>query len=334
MIPTQYRALRITETPEGEFKREITEVPLDTLPTFEDEVLIEVHYAALNYKDALSATGNKGVSRKYPHTPGIDAAGEVVSSKHPDFAPGMKVLCTSFDLGMNTPGGFAKYIRVPGSWVLPLPNNFDLRESMVQGTAGFTAGLGLYKMEQMGQTPEMGPLLVTGASGGVGSLAVSIFAKAGYEVIAVTGKPEASEYLKGLGASQIMSREEVTEGGNRPMLKARWAGALDTVGGEMLSAVIRSTGYNGNVAVCGLVASPTFDANVFPFILRGVNVLGVESAECAMPLRKAVWEKLAGPWRVPVSDDMVTEVSLEELNETYIDRILQGKTKGRVLVKP
>lgn len=331
-IPKTYTALRIAENADGSFSRSIEECSLDTLPSFEDEVLIRVHYAALNYKDALSATGNKGVTRQYPHTPGIDAAGEVVSSKHPDFNPGMQVICTSYDLGMNTAGGFSQYIRVPGSWVLPLPKTFDLKESMVLGTAGFTAGLGLYKMEQNGQQPSMGPLLVTGASGGVGSLAVAIFTKAGYEVWAVSGSPQSRDYLKGLGASRVLSREEVTDVPPRPLLKNLWAGALDTVGGPMLSSVIRSTGQNGSVAVCGLVASPNFNANVFPFILRGINLLGVESAECDMATRQAVWEALAGRWKISVSTNMITEVSLQTLNEQYIDQILHGQTRGRVII--
>ena len=331
--PTTYRALRISEQPDGTFKRAIEEVPIDTLPHFEDEVLIRVHYAALNYKDGLSATGNKGVTKQYPHTPGVDASGVVVESKHPNFAPGQSVICTSYDLGMNTPGAFAEYIRVPGSWVIPMPTGYDLLESMVQGTAGLTAGLGLHQMERMGQTPEMGPLLVTGATGGVGSLAVAIYAKAGYEVWAVTGKADAHDYLKGLGATTILSREEVTDTSNRPLLKSRWAGALDTVGGDMLSSVIRGTSQYGNVAVCGLVASPNFQINVFPFILRGVNVLGVESAEYPMAVRQAVWNKLAQSWRVPMQEGMYTLTDLETINSNYIPMILEGKTKGRIIAK-
>ena len=332
-IPTHYRALQITEAEDGTISRAVTELPLDNLPNFDDEVLIRVHYAALNYKDGLSATGNKGVTRQYPHTPGVDASGEVVASKHPDFSPGQSVICTSYDLGMNTPGGFAEYIRVPGSWVIPMPAGYDLRESMVQGTAGLTAGLGLYQMERMGQTPDMGPLLVTGATGGVGSLAVAIFAKAGYEVWGVTGKTDAHDYLRSLGATEILSREDVIDTSKRPMLKGRWGGALDTVGGDMLSSVIKGTKQYGSIAVCGLVASPNFQINVFPFILRGVNVLGVESAEYPMEVRKAVWDKLATDWRVPMLDGMFTETDLDSISDTYIPAILEGKTKGRVLAK-
>jgi len=318
---------------DGTFSRSITDLPLDGLPTFDDEVTIRVHYAALNYKDGLSATGNKGVTRNFPHTPGIDASGVVVASKHPDFQEGMSVICTSYDLGMNTSGAFADYIRVPGSWVIPMPDGYDLRESMVQGTAGLTAGIGLYQMERMGQNPDMGPLLVTGASGGVGSLAVAIYSKAGYEVWAVTGSADAHDYLRGLGAKEILSRKDVIDTSGRPMLKARWAGALDTVGGDMLASVIKGTKPYGSVAVCGLVASPKFDASVFPFILRGVNVLGVESAELPMAVRKEVWAKLASDWRVPMAEGMYTETDLQTLSDTYVPAILEGKTKGRVLAK-
>ncbi|MEL6533773.1 MAG: YhdH/YhfP family quinone oxidoreductase [Bacteroidota bacterium] len=332
-LPTHYLGLRVEETEAGKFSRSIKDLPLAELPSFEDEVTIRVHYAALNYKDGLSATGNKGVTRNYPHTPGIDASGVVVASKHPDFQEGMSVICTSYDLGMNTSGAFAEYIRVPGSWVIPMPQGYDLRESMVQGTAGLTAGLGLYQMERMGQNPDMGPLLVTGASGGVGSLAVAIFSQAGYDVWAVTGSADAHDYLRGLGAKEILARDEVIDTSGRPILKARWAGALDTVGGDMLASVIKGTKSYGNVAVCGLVASPKFDASVFPFILRGVNVLGVESAEHPMAVRKAVWDKLATSWRVPMVEGMYTETDLDTLSEAYIPAILEGKTKGRVLAK-
>jgi acrylyl-CoA reductase (NADPH) len=311
------------------FKRAIVQKNISELPPH--DVLVRVHYSALNYKDALSATGNKGVTRAYPHTPGIDAAGIVEESKSPLFKKGDQVIVTSYDLGMNTSGGFSEYIRVPAGWVVPLPAGLSLKEAMILGTAGFTAGLALHKLEVNGQAPFMGPVLVTGATGGVGSMAVGILAKAGYEVIAATGKASEANYLKKLGATSVISRQDVDEVSNKPMLKGRWAAVIDTVGGNMLSTAIRSCGPNGNVAVCGLVASPSFTISVFPFIIRGVNLLGIESAECAMPLRQQIWQKLAGPWRQQDLDKTATYCTLEQL-DIYINMILQGKTIGRVVV--
>ncbi|MEM6299920.1 MAG: YhdH/YhfP family quinone oxidoreductase, partial [Bacteroidota bacterium] len=229
-MPT-FKALRVHEQTDGTFSRQIESRSTDDLP--EGEVLIRVHFAGLNYKDALSATGNKGVTRKFPHTPGIDAAGVVEESNHSDFKAGDEVIVTSYDLGMNTDGGFAEYIRVPAEWVVPKPNTLSLSESMILGTAGFTAGLSLWKMLQNDQNPEAGKILVTGATGGVGSFAVGICAKAGFEVIASTGKSEATEYLKKLGATEVVGRDYAHDDSKRPLLKPLWAGVIDTVGGEV-----------------------------------------------------------------------------------------------------
>jgi acrylyl-CoA reductase (NADPH) len=329
---TSFQALRVVENPDGSFSRSIEQRSLADLP--EGEVLVQVMYSGLNYKDALSATGHKGVTRKFPHTPGIDAAGKVAASSDERFPAGQEVIVTSYDLGMNTDGGFAGYIRVPADWVVPLPANLSLRQSMILGTGGFTAGLSLHKMEQGGQHPDMGPILVTGATGAVGSMAVAILAKAGYEVIASTGKASAHDYLKSLGATQIISREEVQDESKRPLLRPQWAGAIDTVGGNTLATVLKACGRNGNVACCGLVGSPKLPTTVYPFILNGINLLGAESAECPMPIRRAVWEKLAGDWCINEHlEQTVTEASLAALNETYIDKILAGANQGRVLVK-
>lgn len=329
MDTTTFQAYRVSEVEKGQFHREIQTLTFDDLP--EGDVLIRVHYSALNFKDALSATGNKGVTRKFPHTPGIDAAGEVVESKHADWKPGDQVIVTSYDLGMNTDGGFAEYIRVPANWVVPLPEGMSLRESMIIGTGGFTAALGLYKMERIGQTPSMGPIVVSGASGGVGSLAVAILAKAGYEVIAITGKAEAHDYLKSLGASQIEGRDFVDDQSGRPLLKPQWAGAIDTVGGNTLVTLLKACSREGSVANCGLVGSPKLETTVFPFILNGVNLLGIDSATIGMDIRRKVWEKLAGPWRVPDLDRIATDCALTDI-DGYIDQILAGKTKGRVVL--
>ncbi|MEM9931885.1 MAG: YhdH/YhfP family quinone oxidoreductase, partial [Bacteroidota bacterium] len=229
MQPTTFKAYRVTEGEGGKFERNIVERKIADLP--EGDVLIKVHYAALNYKDALSFSGNKGVTRKYPHTPGIDGAGVVEQSNTSAIAIGSKVLVTSYDLGMNTDGAFAEYIRVPAGWVIPLPESLSLKEAMIIGTAGLTAGMGLYKMEKMGQSPDQGPIVVSGATGGVGSMAVGILAKAGYEVMASTGKESMADYLKALGASRVVCREFINDDSSRPLMKPKWAGAIDTVGG-------------------------------------------------------------------------------------------------------
>lgn len=325
------KALIVKEIASNTFERNILEQKIEDLPN--NEVLVKVHYSALNYKDALSATGNKGVTKKYPHTPGIDAAGKIISDKTNQFQEGEEVIVTSYDLGMNTAGGFGQYIRVPAAWVVPKPMNLTLAESMILGTAGFTAALALHKMERCGQHPEMGNILVTGASGGVGSMATAILAKAGYTVLASTGKIAAHDYLKKLGASKCVNRSFTNDESKRPLLRAKWAGAIDSVGGNTLATALKACGANGNVATCGLVASPKLTTTVFPFILNGVNLLGVESANCSMPLRLQIWEKLATIWKPDCLDLMATYCSLEELNEKYIDLILKGQTQGRVVVR-
>lgn len=283
MSTTQFKAMVVIELEGNKFSREIEQRDINSLP--EGDVLIKVNYSSLNYKDALSSTGNKGVTRKYPHTPGIDAAGVVVESSNENFKEGSEVLVTGYDLGMNTSGGFSEYIRVPAEWVVMLPKGLSLEESMIYGTAGFTAALSVYKLVQSGVNPSDGEILVTGASGGVGSIAVGILSKLGYDVIAGTGKPEAREVLINTGAKDIILREELDDKSGKPMLKTRWAGVIDTVGGNILSTVIKATKYGGSVTACGNVASPEFSANVFPFILRGVNLLGVDSVQCPMDLR-------------------------------------------------
>lgn len=327
-IPKTYNALVVREMPEGKFTRDFEEVGLDFLP--DHDVLIKVHYAALNYKDALSASGHKGITKRYPHTPGVDASGTVVRSRNSGFSPGDKVLVTSYDLGMNTKGGFAEYISVPGEWVIPLPEALDLREAMVIGTGGFTAALALYKMEMNGQHPEMGEVVITGASGGVGSMAVAIMKSAGYTVIASSGKTEHYPWLKKIGAKRCVNREEVSDTSGKPLIKPRWAGAIDTVGGNTLATLIKACGRNGNVAACGLVVSPNLETTVYPFILNGVNMLGVESAETLRPTRLKIWELLAGRLKPPLLTEMQCLVPPEDI-PTYMDDILEGETSGRVV---
>lgn len=327
-LPKTFRAMVVSETPEKTFSREIRERALSDLPA--GELIIEVKYSSLNYKDALSATGNKGVTRKYPHTPGIDAAGVVVDSTTRLFGVGDEVTVTGFDLGMNTSGGFGQYISVPALWATKLPKDLSLRGSMCHGTAGLTAALCIIRLMASGLTKESGEVLVTGATGGVGSIAVSILAKLGFSVVAATGKAGEHDFLKGLGAKAIISREEANDTSGRPLQKPRWAGVVDTVGGNILATALKTTKYGGLVAACGNAMSAELNVNVFPFILRGVSLLGVDSVEIPMRARQMAWNKLAGEWSIDVGR-LATEVSLEELNPK-IDEILKGGIRGRVLV--
>lgn len=324
-----FKALVVEKTADKQFVRDIRERSLDDLPP--GDLVVRVHYSSLNYKDALSATGHPGVTRRFPHTPGIDAAGEVVSCGSGAFAPGEKVLVTGYDLGMETDGGFGQYVRIPSTWAVRLPEGLTLRESMALGTAGFTAALSVLKLERAGVKPDDGDILVTGATGGVGSIAVAILAQAGYRVVASTGKSADEEYLKGLGASQVVSRDEVTGGAEKALLAERWAGAVDVVGGTTLAAVLKSTRYGGTVTCCGLVGSPELPLNVYPFILRGVSLLGIDSAQCPREIREEVWHRLATGWKPAHLGNVVTECALSGL-EAMIQTILHGGVTGRVVV--
>ena len=324
-----FKALLVEESGNGKFQRSIATRMISDLPR--GDLLIQVKYSALNYKDALSASGNRGVTKQYPHTPGVDAAGLVIESNVLDFREGDPVLVTGYDLGMNTSGGMAEYIRVPAEWVIPLPPGLSLKESMILGTAGLTAGIGLFKMEKMGQRPEMGPIVITGASGGVGSVAVGLFAKAGYEVIASTGKKSAEDLLFSLGASRVVDREFVQDLSGRPLIKPLWAGALDTVGGTTLSTLLKGCSREGNVASSGLVGSNELSTTVFPFILNGINLLGIDSATFPRDLRLEVWHKYSKEWRIPAVENIATFCRLNEI-DPFIEKILLGKTIGRVVV--
>jgi acrylyl-CoA reductase (NADPH) len=327
-----FRALRIIETPAGKFERSIEELDLEDLPP--GELLVKVVYSSLNYKDALSATGNKGITKKYPHTPGIDAAGIVELSRSPKFAANEEVIITGRDLGMNTSGGFAEYIRVPAEWAIKKPLQLSFQDAMSLGTAGLTAGYALYKMQLMKLHPSMGPVVVTGSTGGVGSIAVAILAKAGYEVIAVTGKENAKEYLQHLGAAHIQDRSFVDDKSGKALLKAKWAGAIDTVGGNILHTLLKGCMQEGSVVSTGLVASPQLNATVYPFILNGVNLLGIGSADTSAEIREMLWQKLMNEWSIKEKlNAIVKEVSLDEINNTYIDSMLDGKVMGRIIVK-
>lgn len=328
MAGNNFRAMVVEEIGEKQFSRSICDRSLDQLP--EGEVLIRVHWSSLNYKDALSASGNRGVTRKYPHTPGIDASGVVEESKSDAFRPGDEVIVTSYDLGMNTAGGFGQYIRVPAAWVVPLPEGLSLRESMILGTAGFTAGMSVLTLKDRVPATK-GEILVTGATGGVGSISVAVLARLGYSVTAVSGKPEAEPYLKVLGARKILSRAEVISDQDRPLLKSLWSGVIDTVGGEILVSAIKSTELQGVVTCCGNVASPELPLTVFPFILRGVTLAGIDSQNCPIGLRQEIWQYLASEWKPSQLNELCREVALSEL-DTEIELILKGGQIGRVIV--
>ncbi|MFL8798165.1 MULTISPECIES: YhdH/YhfP family quinone oxidoreductase [unclassified Clostridioides] len=324
----KFKSLYITEE-EGGFKRNIIEREIDSLP--EGEVIIKVKFSSLNYKDALSANGNKGVTRKYPHTPGIDASGIVEYSSCDDFKVGDEVLVTGYDLGMNTSGGFSEYIRVPSSWVVRLPKDLSLKEAMDYGTAGFTAALSVYKFINS-VDKDMGDVLVTGGTGGVAVIAAKILIKLGYSVVVSTGKlEEQKDVLLNLGVKDVIHRSEVDDNSGRPLLRPRWAGVIDTVGGNTLSTAIKTTNYCGAVTTCGNAGGIEFTSSVYPFILKGVTLYGIDSVECPMNVRLKIWDLLSNEWKLDDLDDMVNVVSLEELNNS-IDLIMAGKHVGRTVV--
>ena len=325
---TAFRALLIEKSDNG-FSRRLVQRELDDLP--DGEVIIDVKYSSLNYKDALSATGNPGVTRNFPHTPGIDAAGVVQASAVDEFQAGDEVVTIGFDLGMNTSGGFGGCIRVPAGWVVKCPDGLTLEESMILGTAGFTAALSVAKLEQMGMTPDSGPVLVTGASGGVGSVAVALLAKLGYEVIAGSGKAEKADFLKGLGAAEIIDRDALHEGADRALLRERWGGVVDSVGGDILFNAIKALRYGCSATCCGLVSSSDIPATVLPFILRGVNLLGIDSVELPLARKRELWGRLATDWKLDNLSELKTTLTLDTLSEA-IDQILAGDMVGRGVV--
>lgn len=329
MNVSTFRALVVSKTDEKTFTREITERSISDLP--EGEVLIRVHFSSLNYKDGLSCIGNPGVTRNYPHTPGIDASGKVTESSNSQFKTGDSVIVTSYDLGMNTSGGFGEYIRVPADWVVPLPEGLSFKDAMVYGTAGFTAALSVHALQKHGVSPKQGEIVVTGSTGGVGSISVALLSHLGYNVVAATGKTNETEYLSGLGAKEIIHRDEVKDDSKKPLLRERWAGAIDTVGGTTLATLLKATKRGGAIASTGLVDSADLPTSVFPFILRGVSLLGIESGFTPTKLRREIWNKLAGDWELSQLDQLKIDCNLEGL-DPEIDKILAGGQRGRVVV--
>lgn len=327
---TAYRALRVEQQGKGVVAR-IAESRLPTRAPH--EVLIEVQYSSLNYKDALAITGRGRIMQRMPLTAGIDAAGTVVESEDARFTPGQPVLVTGYELSQSHDGGLAEYLQAPADWVVPLPAGLTLCEAMVLGTAGFTAGLAILKMLDNEQAPGLGPVIVTGASGGVGSIAVDCLSALGFEVVALTGKADRSgDYLKALGAARILDRRSVSFG-QKPLESAQWGGALDALGGDVLAWLIRTTAPRGNVASYGLAMSHELHTTVMPFILRGINLLGVNSAGTPMPQRLRVWSRLASDMKPRHPDRIVTDIiSLEEVIPVC-EKMMAGESQGRYVVE-
>ena len=327
-LPAGFRAYRIHNDAAG-YRSGIESITLDDLNP--GEVVIKTACSSVNYKDALAGTGKGKILRQFPLVGGIDIAGHVVASTDAKFKEGDAVLVTGSGLSETRDGGYAEYARLDARWVIPLPAGLSLREAMILGTAGFTAALGLLRMEDNRQSPDLGPLAVTGATGGVGSLAVAIYSQAGYEVHAISGKPEQANYLKALGATEVLGREALST--TRPMDSARFGGGLDNVGGPMLAALLAHTAAYGNVASCGLAASPDLHATVMPFIIRGVSLLGVASAGTARDIREEVWRRLAGSWKPRQLDAICTrEAMLDDLPAVF-SSLLSGHALGRTLVR-
>ncbi len=325
----KFRAFRI-DSREGNPQGKLTTLRKKDLNS--GDVVLALSHSSINYKDALAGMGKGQILRRFPLIGGIDLAGTVVSSKNKAFKPGDDVLMTGSGLSETRDGGYSEFQRVDSKWLIPLPNGLSLKESMILGTAGFTAALSLHRMEQVGLNPEMGPLVVTGATGGVGSIAVDLFTQAGYDVHAISGKTDQFDYLQALGAKQCISRHDI-EWGVRPMESAIWAGALDNVGGKMLSALTRVILPWGAIASCGLAGGIDLNTTVMPFIIRGINLLGINSSGCPMEIRRTVWEHLADDWKPAHLDKIHTATaSLTELTP-HFQSMLKGESLGRTLVE-
>ena len=327
-IPARFNAFRIHDDDAGH-RSGIEEVSLDQLA--QGEIVVRTAYSSVNFKDALAGTGQGRILRRFPLVGGIYVAGHVVASTDPEFREGDAVLVTGCGLSETRDGGYSEFARLEARWAIALPQGLDLRESMILGTAGFTAALALYRMLDNRQEARLGPLAVTGATGGVGSLAVDIFSRAGFEVHAISGKPAHADYLQGIGASEVLGRDVLAT--TRPMETARFGGGLDNVGGPMLASLLAQTAPYGNVASAGLAASPALDATVMPFIIRGVSLLGIASAGTARDIREAIWQRLASEWKPAHLDRICTrEIPLEQLPDVFAT-MLSGESLGRTLVR-
>ena len=329
MLPETFRCYLVQKTGKDQIESAVEVRPTHELPT--GDVLIEVAYSSVNFKDALAAEGHPGVVRKFPHVPGIDAVGTVVESTDSNCRVGDQVLVTSYELGVERWGGWSQYVRVPADWVIPLPQGLSPADSMTLGTAGLTAGLCIHALQHHDVVPDTGEVLVTGATGGVGSLAVMLLAKIGYTVVAVSGKSDRADWLRALGASEVLGRGDVLDDSKRPLLKARWVGVIDTVGGTMLASLLRSVKNEGCVAACGVVGGADVSTSVYPFILRGVTLRGIDSAWCPMQRRREVWNLLAGDWRLESLGSIRETIGLADLTEK-VEQLRTGSNVGRTIV--
>jgi acrylyl-CoA reductase (NADPH) len=313
----------------GTVRGALVEASLDDLSA--GDVLIRAAYSSVNYKDALAATGAGKIVRRFPIVGGIDVSGTVESSGDQRFVPGDRVLVTGYDLGVAHDGGYAAYVRVPGDWVVPVPDGLSLFDAMALGTAGFTAALAVVRLERQGLRPDQGPVAVTGATGGVGSIAVAALSRLGYAVTAISGKDDQHDYLRGLGAAAIVSRTTL-DLGTRPLEKATWAGAVDAVGGELLSWLVRTTNYWGGVASTGLTGGVDVRLTVMPFILRGVSLIGVDSVMCPMELRRETWRRLATDMKPRALESIATVITLDGLDQAFAT-LVAGRARGRFVVR-
>lgn len=302
---------------------------LSDLP--EGDILIRVEYSSLNYKDALVCHGERSIAPNLPHVPGIDLAGVVEQSDSAKHKPGDKVLVTGYDLGGVRWGGYSELVRVPAEWIVPLPAGFSAEQAMIFGTAGFTAAQCVMAVSSKVK-PDQGQVVVTGGTGGVGSLAIAMLVHLGYEVVAVSGKQQFKEVLQKMGAKEVLDREALISNTKRPLLSATWAAAIDTVGGEPLTTLIRSIKHRGVVAACGLVAGADLPLTVYPFLLRGVTLAGIDSANCPAEPRQEIWQKLTGPWQVSLPEELLTTITLDEVPDQAA-KMLQGKAHGRTLIR-
>jgi acrylyl-CoA reductase (NADPH) len=329
-MTSTFRCFYVEKDSAGNVVRGVRQLPVDSLPP--GDVLVKVEYSSLNYKDALAAGGHPGVVRKLPHVPGIDAAGVVAESNTANLRPGQRVVITGYDLGSGHWGGWSEFVRVPAEWIVPLPDGLSLFDTMALGTAGFTAAQCVLALQTNGIEPAAGEVVVTGATGGVGSLAVKLLAQLGYHVVAVTGKAHLAPQLQSWGARQVIGRDEVNNTSTKPLLSSRWAAAVDTVGGNTLTTIIRQTKDYGVVAACGLVGGAELPLTVHPFLLRGVILGGIASAALPYDRRLGIWARLSGPWKISGLQLLASEVSLEGLEEK-IQQILKGEIVGRTVVK-
>jgi acrylyl-CoA reductase (NADPH) len=324
-----FKALLVEEQDDNTFTKKVVTRNLTDLP--ENDLLIDVHFSSLNFKDAMSASGNKRISQHFPHTPGIDAAGIVVRDKSGTFTPGDQVLVFGYDLGMNTPGGLGQKISIPATWAVACPDTLTLKEAMTYGTGGLTAALCIQKLEKMGATPSDGPVAVTGATGGVGSISIALLNQLGYDVVAFSGKPEQADKLKQLGAKEVLPRESILELKNALAGKPTFAHAIDTLGGDYLTGLLKQLKPGGGVASVGLAASPEIAMSVIPFITRGVSLLGVDSVYIPLRDKKHIWQRVATDMKLPNLDSYQQEISLNETPE-YLDKFFSGQVVGRYVV--